>query len=384
MSDNVPAVQNPQELDAPLSAQAIRDQVNLIQSMMKEVMTDGQHYGKIPGCGDKPALLKPGAEKLCLTFKLAPDIQVTAVDMPNMHREYQVKVVLYSHSGITLGSGVGSACTMEGKWRFRTGNVELTNIPVPQTYWDKREHSILIGAVGQPGKYSTKKDDAGKWMIAIAGGKVEHDNPADYYNTCLKMAKKRALVDAVLTVTAASDIFTQDIEEMTEVLGDRTGQASSSGAQEKKTDTVKAKEKTPPAEAVKDKPSDVAAGAGEQADQPKLNAAQTLYQEAAIIGGLAIEGANKILDEVSGFDTDKGRRALKVGTILNPDKDYSKWAGSSLKKLREKYKVEEYLNDLPGGCGDPQQCDHSAYGDKVGCSVGAMQCPFAIGVVAPF
>ena len=30
------------------------------------------------------------------------------------------------------------------------------------------------------------------------------------------MAKKRALVDAVLTVTAASDIFTQDIEDIPE------------------------------------------------------------------------------------------------------------------------------------------------------------------------
>ena len=50
-------------------------------------------------------------------------------------------------------------------------------------------------------------------MIAIQGDKVEHDNPADYYNTALKMAKKRALVDACLTVTAASDIFSQDLEE---------------------------------------------------------------------------------------------------------------------------------------------------------------------------
>jgi hypothetical protein len=50
-------------------------------------------------------------------------------------------------------------------------------------------------------------------MIARQGEKVEYDNPADYFNTCLKMAKKRALVDAVLTSTAASDIFTQDIEE---------------------------------------------------------------------------------------------------------------------------------------------------------------------------
>ena len=51
-------------------------------------------------------------------------------------------------------------------------------------------------------------------MIAKGGEKVENDNPADCYNTVLKMAKKRALVDAVLTATAASDIFTQDLEDI--------------------------------------------------------------------------------------------------------------------------------------------------------------------------
>ncbi|WP_418719751.1 hypothetical protein [Bilophila wadsworthia] len=54
-------------------------------------------------------------------------------------------------------------------------------------------------------------------------GRVEHDNPADYYNTCLKMAKKRALVDAVLTCTAASDIFTQDIEDEPQSFGAEQG-----------------------------------------------------------------------------------------------------------------------------------------------------------------
>ena len=43
--------------------------------------------------------------------------------------------------------------------------------------------------------------------------RVEYDNPADYYNTALKMAKKRAHVDAILTATAASDCFTQDVED---------------------------------------------------------------------------------------------------------------------------------------------------------------------------
>ncbi len=43
--------------------------------------------------------------------------------------------------------------------------------------------------------------------------KSQNDNPADEYNTVLKMAKKRAHIDAMLTATAASDIFTQDLDE---------------------------------------------------------------------------------------------------------------------------------------------------------------------------
>jgi hypothetical protein len=43
---------------------------------------------------------------------------------------------------------------------------------------------------------------------------VENEDIADVFNTVLKMGKKRAFVDAVLSATAASDIFTQDIEEM--------------------------------------------------------------------------------------------------------------------------------------------------------------------------
>jgi len=54
-----------------LTAKEVRAQVNLVQEVMKAVMQNGTHYGKIPGCGDKPTLLKPGAEKLASTFRLA-------------------------------------------------------------------------------------------------------------------------------------------------------------------------------------------------------------------------------------------------------------------------------------------------------------------------
>lgn len=202
----------------PLTAKDIQDQVALIQNVMKSVMKDGEHYGKIPGCGDKPALLKPGAEKLNLTFRMAPDFQIETVDLGRGHREYRVKCSLQSiTTGRFLGMGVGSASTMEGKWRFRIGPVEWTGKAVPKEYWDLRKSDPMKSQELLGGKgFQPKKNDSGIWEIARQGEKVEHDNPADYYNTCLKMAKKRAHVDAVLTVTAASDIFTQDIEEMVE------------------------------------------------------------------------------------------------------------------------------------------------------------------------
>lgn len=191
------------EQPSEMTAQDVLAQVNKIQEVMRAVMKADHHYGVIPGCGDKPTLLKPGAEKLTLTFRLAPDFVITQTEFPGGHREFQVLCRLnHIGSGNFVGAGVGACSTMEGKFRYRT---ESTGKPVPKEYWDSRDSALLGGPAYSPRKVN------GSWTIFH---KVEHDNPADYYNTCLKMAKKRALVDATLTATAASDIFTQDIEEM--------------------------------------------------------------------------------------------------------------------------------------------------------------------------
>jgi len=203
-----------QEMGA-LSPDHVQAQVNLIQKVLKGVMKPNIHYGVIPGTGKKPTLLKPGAEKICLTFRLAPSYNIEDIEHDYMHLEYRVVCTLtHIPTGKVFGQGVGSCSTLEGKYRFRTGEVELTDKPVPQAYWQDRDIE-LIGGKG----HTTRKDpDTGKWVIALAGEKVEHDNPPDYYNTILKMAKKRAMVDAVLTCTAASDCFNQDLEDMKEVI----------------------------------------------------------------------------------------------------------------------------------------------------------------------
>jgi hypothetical protein len=183
----------------------MKDQVLHIQRLMKEVMQRDSHYGVIPGCGDKPSLLKSGAEKLCFTFRMAPSFVVSMNNLGGGHREYIVECRLeHIGTGHHLGSGVGSCSTMESKYRYRT----KTNFigPVPQEYWKTRDPALL-----PPPATRTKKTPNG-WM-AVELQREDNQDLADVYNTVIKMAKKRAMVDAVLTATAASDIFTQDIEE---------------------------------------------------------------------------------------------------------------------------------------------------------------------------
>src|SRR5699024_8468047 len=73
---------------APL--EQLQEQVQVIQQTMKSVMKQDEHFGTIPGT-NKPTLLKPGAEKLSLLFRLAPEYEVTRFEMGGDHREYEVK-----------------------------------------------------------------------------------------------------------------------------------------------------------------------------------------------------------------------------------------------------------------------------------------------------
>uniref|UniRef100_A0A6M3L5H9 Uncharacterized protein n=1 Tax=viral metagenome TaxID=1070528 RepID=A0A6M3L5H9_9ZZZZ len=204
-----------------LRPEAIKAQVTLIQDVMASVMRKDEHYGVIPGCGDKPTLLQPGAQKLIMTFRLVPDPEVEVIDLENPmvlgHREYRVKVKLSTQNGIFLGAGVGSCSTMEGKFRYRKADIVCPECGKAAIIKGKAEFGGGWICYEKKGGCKKKWTDAESPFGNITE-KAEHDNPADYYNTCEKMAYKRALVSATLTVTAASDIFTQDVEDMPEVI----------------------------------------------------------------------------------------------------------------------------------------------------------------------
>ncbi len=146
--------------DFATSPEEVTRRTEMLRDYVKNHMTVGEDYGVIPG-GNKPTLFKPGAEKLNAVFGLSPMVEVSnrVEDWDNGFVAYEMKVTLVNK---------------------RTGGIEAEG----------------IGSCNSRERRYKNQDAAG-----IA-------------NTVLKMAKKRALVDATLSATRASGMFTQDLEDI--------------------------------------------------------------------------------------------------------------------------------------------------------------------------
>ena len=155
-------------LDNQVMASSI-NKIKAFQGVIKNQFTEKHDFGIIPGTSTKPVLLKPGAEKICMLMGLATEFETTdsTRDFEKGFFQYQIKCRLLK-DGQVITEGLGSANTKEKKY-------------------------------------------------------IKQD-PFTMDNTILKMAKKRALIDAVLLVASLSDVFTQDLEDMTDLAGGRAGE----------------------------------------------------------------------------------------------------------------------------------------------------------------
>ncbi|MDR3541880.1 MAG: hypothetical protein P4L69_13065 [Desulfosporosinus sp.] len=160
-SQNSPIISNPVEVvpEFALTFTEAKNRLLMLKSFVQELMIPGVDYGIIPGC-PKPSLLKSGAEKLCDIYGFSKLIAVSNrfEDWQEGFFSYEVKATLINkRTGLVEAEGVGNCNSKERKYR------------------NQDAYSIS--------------------------------------NTILKMAKKRAIVDAVLSATRSSGIFSQDIED---------------------------------------------------------------------------------------------------------------------------------------------------------------------------
>jgi hypothetical protein len=178
------------------SASEIRERVNLVQTVMQGIMKRDTHYGTIPGT-PKPTLYKPGAEVLCVTFRIAQEYRIEDLGDALTARFRVTCIGRHQVTGVVLGEGVGECSSAEEKYKWRKAvcTEEFDSYP---------ENMRRL-------KFSAYQGNVKK-VIQV------RTEAADLANTVLKMACKRAMIAMTLNVTAASDIFTQDIEDLPEEL----------------------------------------------------------------------------------------------------------------------------------------------------------------------
>ena len=149
----------------------MEEQKKLVEQFAVEGMEKGVDYDYFNN-SKKPSLLKCGAEKLVELFNLSVKVEIMSKEenWEGLLFSYDVKVLLADReTGGILGEGVGSCNSTEVNFQDN-----------------------LISSLS---------------------------------NTIIKMAKKRALVDAVLTTLCISELFTQDIEELDKSCKSKDGPA---------------------------------------------------------------------------------------------------------------------------------------------------------------
>lgn len=192
----------------------------MVQEVKQAIMKPKVHYDTIPGT-PKPTLLKPGAEALCMAFRVSDDYLVEDLSTPDAVR-YRVKCIgSHQVAGAKLGEGMGEASSDEEKYRWRKAVCDEEFEDTPANL-----RRTKYGKASGGGFYRQKQI---------------RTEPADMRNTVLKMALKRAKIGMTINVTACSDMFNQDLEDMEAVLrehltdGDHaTGEAAKPAAPEKK------------------------------------------------------------------------------------------------------------------------------------------------------
>lgn len=210
--------------DSQAMVQVVRGRLAAVRDLLKMELRgpspknpEGVDYGVIPGT-KKLCLLQPGAEKIALMFQFAPSYAMYRTELPGGHLEVvAVCTLTHSPTGQIVGQAEGTASTMESKHRYRGAAGKacpecgaVACIASKKEYgggWFCKEASGGCGKKWKPGTPEAAILDK------LPAVRTENPDPADQRNTVSKIAQKRAYVSAVKCASAASEVFSVDIED---------------------------------------------------------------------------------------------------------------------------------------------------------------------------
>jgi hypothetical protein len=190
--------------------------INRFQQIVHANLVKDLDYGVIPGT-TKPTLLKPGAEKIAKLLGLSDQYIILdrQEDWNKPFFRYLVKCQLISIRGqVIVSEGLGECNSYESKYRYRDSKRKCPTCGSETIIKGKEEYGGGWLCFKKSGGCGAKFDDNDPQITDQVVGKVENEDIFSLVNTLIKMAKKRALVDASLSAGRLSNVFTQDMEDI--------------------------------------------------------------------------------------------------------------------------------------------------------------------------
>lgn len=196
-----------------LSVQELVSRVTKVKEVQGQLMVNDVHFGTVP-TAKKATLLKPGAELLGMAFQLGAEFDVER-ERDGDHVDIVVTCTLFHiPTGNRVGTGMGSCSTRESKYAWRKGTRKCPKCGAETINRDNKGNGYYCWK--KKGGCGAQFDNGDQSIESQSIDRVPNPDVYDLHNTVLKMAVKRAHVAAILFATCASEIFTQDIEDMAE------------------------------------------------------------------------------------------------------------------------------------------------------------------------
>jgi hypothetical protein len=212
-------VDHEQFLPALSIAQAV-ERYNAVVEFVRTVLRPDVDYGLIPGTS-KPTLLKPGAEKLTTFFGLCTRFQIIERVEDWTGEQHGGEPFFYYLYRCQLWRGAtliaeadGSCNSFEQKYRYRQADRRCPACGQPTIIKGKQEYGGGWLCFAKKGGCGAKFKDGDQAIEGQQLGRVRNADIFDQVNTLQKMAEKRALIAATLLAVNASEIFTQDVEDL--------------------------------------------------------------------------------------------------------------------------------------------------------------------------
>jgi hypothetical protein len=195
-----------------MDLQLAKARLKEFQAFVAGYLKEGEDYGTIPGT-PKPTLYKSGADKLCELYGLADiyDIKGT-IDWDKGLFDYEVCCKLHRGERL-IATGWGSCSSWESRYRWREEPLKCPNCHKPNIIKGRAEYGGGWICWAKKGGCGAKFPEQEVRITSQPQGKIPNPDIVDLKNTILKMAKKRAKIDATLAATRSSGLFTQDMED---------------------------------------------------------------------------------------------------------------------------------------------------------------------------